>query len=393
MPDTQPALKRAPYLQSVIADSLTVLWRTDIGTSAALKYRLMGTDEWQIASGATRLTNTNVIENEVTIHSLVSDTTYEYQIFTNNFQMSDYTYRFRSASGSDDQTVSFFAVGDIGSALEEGGTPDLLGKALEKEAQKFDLGVLMGDITYYNGKKEDYDHNFFRHFDKVFAYVPVYPVMGNHDWNGFTDVPDFVYEWKLPHNEYYYSFDYGNVHFIGLDSKKGEFYEYEQQVDWLKKDLSNIEPDMWIVVFLHYNGKSCTYKNDNEKVMKLYPLFEMSGVDLVLNGHAHTYERLRPMNGDGVPFTEAPGDSIYTNPPGFISLTVGSGGILRGFGQDPKPMSSIEDCTHPEIVAKAIHDNIVLELHTNGQSLSGKAWKVRDHQIVDRFTIHKTKKH
>ena len=75
----------------------------------------------------------------------------------------------------------------------------------------------------------------FQYFGDIFPYVPVFTVLGNHDW--YEPEENYIQEWKLPGNEHYYSFDHGNVHFVGLDTKNGELFEYEAQLEWLEDDL------------------------------------------------------------------------------------------------------------------------------------------------------------
>ncbi|MBL3658439.1 metallophosphoesterase [Fulvivirga sediminis] len=383
-------LLRSPYLQCAFKDSLTILWRTDSGEVCHVEYRSSKQEQWKKTTGTTRTTNTEVIENEVVIHGLVPNKKYEYKIFTNQKELlQNESLWFRSPLTKKDTAFTFFAVGDIGEPVDKGGTPDVLAKALEPHVDSLDFGLLLGDIVYPDGSSQRYDKNLFQYFTKVFPYVPTYALLGNHDWQ----LPDdFTKEWKLPHNEHYYSFEYGKTHFIGLDSKVGDFYDYEKQVEWLKNDLKNRAKDTeWTIVFLHHNGKSCTYKKDYDHVVALYPVFEEAKVDLVLNGHAHTYERLNPMNSQGDPIQEYIGKTeAYHNPKGFISITVGSGGKLRGIGSDPKPFTpDPEHCRHPNLVAKANHLWAYLQLSIEGRTLKAKAIGSEKGDIVDEFTIEK----
>lgn len=387
---TQPELVRKPYLQSAIADSVTVLWRTNMGEEARVEYSVKGESNWKTAKGITRKTNTNLIENEVVLTELLPNTDYEYSVFTDTENaLNRDVYHFTSPVSNTDSVFSFFAVGDIGEPVDDGGTPDKLGKALAPFVDSLRFGLLLGDIIYPDGQSEVYDENLFQYFGNVFPYVPVFTVLGNHDWH--EPQQNYMKEWKLPGNEHYYSFDYGNVHFTALDTKNGEMHEYDNQVEWLKEDLANIpESAKWRVVFLHHNGRSCTYKDDYEAVVSLYKLFDEYDVDLVLNGHAHTYERLRPMDANGPTIQNISQDSIYTNPNGFVSITVGSGGKLRGIGSDPTPWEpSPENCDYPNLVAAFTHDWAFLKLDVNGKTLSGTAIATEGNQVVDRFRIEK----
>ncbi len=338
--------------------------------------------EWASTEGITRRTNTGVIENEVTLTGLNPNKKVEYQIFTDGQELlKDQSLYFTSPVAVTDSVFSFYAVGDIGEPIEEHGTPDQLGIALSQYVDSFQFGLLLGDIIYPDGKSAVYDQNLFQYFREVFPYVPVFTVLGNHDWHEPED--NYMQEWKLPGNEHYYSFDHGKVHFIGLDTKNGEMYDYDRQIAWLKNDLANRREDLdWTIVFLHHNGKSCTYKHDYEGVVSLYPIFAEYGVDLVLNGHAHTYERLNPMNGEG--------EVVSSPDSGFISITVGSGGKLRGIGSDPNPWTPEPDsCRYPGLVAAYVHDWAFLSLEVDGKRLTGRAITTSDFQVVDAFEIGK----
>lgn len=389
--DQPISLMRKPYLQSALGDSLSILWRTDIGKSCKVLFRKEKMTEWQEVRGITRNTNTGLIENEVTLHNLDVKTIYNYKLYTDNERLLPFDkLHFTSPASHADTSFSFFAVGDIGEPIETHGTPDQLADALEPYLDSLQFGVFLGDIIYPDGKSEIYDKNLFEHFVNVFPYIPIFTVLGNHDWHDPDE--NYLKEWKLPGNEHYYSFDYSNTHFIALDSKNGDLHDYDAQIEWLKNDLRKHQgTQQWIVVLLHHNGKSCTYKNDYDAVISLYPVFEQYEVDLVLNGHAHTYERLNPMDGQGgVTSAKDASTSKLFNPEGFVSITVGSGGKLRGYGSDPKPYTPDPDnCRHPGLVAASVHENAFLWLDIEGNKLSGKAISTYDHSILDKFIIVK----
>lgn len=385
----KPVVTRKPYLQSALADSITILWRTNEGNSCHVAYKSSGSSEWKYQKGLTRKTNTGVIENEVVLTDLLPLTTYQYKVYTNDLSLLEKeSYNFKAPVAYNSTSFSFFAVGDIGEPIEDGGTPDLLAKALAPYSDSVNFGLLLGDIIYPDGRSEDYDVNLFDHFGGVFPYVPVFTVLGNHDWH--NPQQNYMKEWKLPGNEHYYSFNKGNAHFTALDTKNGEMHDYEKQLKWLEKDLSSIPDDIeWRIVFLHHNGKSCTYKNDYEAVMSLYELFEKYDIDLVLNGHAHTYERLNPMDGKGN-VIETGNSNHYQSPEGFISITVGSGGKLRGIGSDPTPFTpDPENCKYKGLVAAYAHEWAFLFLEINGNQLRAKAISTENHKILDTFTIKK----
>ncbi len=386
------SLTRLPYLQMAYADSVTILWRSPIGINSSLRFRPAdSTVRWQTIKPKQRRTNTEQLEHEAVLQQLQAATKYHYQILLNGQAFLDTLFSFHSAILPTDSSFNFFAVGDIGEAVEVEGKPDRLAQSLIQSPLRYDFGLLLGDIVYPNGESMHYDTHFFQHFKTYLSATPVYTILGNHDWNEPQN--NYMQEWKLPGNEHYYSFRYGNCQFIAVDSgPRGEIYEYPTQKAWLEAELKAAQGKVdWVVVFLHHNGKSCTYKRDEPAVMSLYPLFEAYQVDLVFNGHAHTYERLHPMDGNGTPTpTDFSATTNYHQPKGFISITIGSGGKLRGELSDPTPFTpNPSDCRHPNLVAQYAHECAYLGLELQGRRLKATAYHTSTGQVIDQFFIQK----
>ena len=385
-------LLRMPYLQCALSDSVSILWRTNYGNDCAVQYKSVDENEWQKQKGIVNITNNVTVENTVTLSGLKEGQKYNYRIFTDNTLLAPEKKFELKAHVSDKKTpFSFYAGGDIGQPLAKGGKQYLMAKTIMERPTTFDFGLLLGDIVYPNGESEGYDLHLFPYFEDVFSNAPVYAVIGNHDWHVDPE-QNFRQEWKLPGNEHYYSFDYANTHFIALDSKEGDFYEHETQMEWFKTDLEEAQGKYdWIIVLIHHNGKSCTYKPDYEIVMDLYTLYEKYGVDLVLNGHAHTYERLNPMNGNGE-VLEGSQDEIhnYGEMDGFISITAGSGGKL--YDKNGYSLTTNLDsltCKYPNLVAAATHATQFLEVTISGKVLSAKSIETVNGEETDSFTIRK----
>lgn len=115
---------------------------------------------------------------------------------------------------------------------------------------------------------------------------PLFPVYGNHEMS--TNILDeFFY---LPNNERsWYSFDFGHVHFIALDTNRLNSSETEQ-IDWLRSDLENHQDKKWKIAFFHHPPFSPIVKDGNVLVReKFIPIFEEYGVHLVISGHSHVY--------------------------------------------------------------------------------------------------------
>ncbi|WP_224994430.1 metallophosphoesterase family protein [Cesiribacter sp. SM1] len=387
-----PVLLRQPYLQTALADSISILWRTNKGKNCEVSYKPAGAKEWQKASGVITKKRVGGVENLVTIKGLKAGTVYQYNIFTDGVEMVPETELLFRAPKKATESFTFFSVGDIGEPVDNEGKPDKLAEQISLLNTVPDFGLLLGDIVYPKGESEGYDQHFFNYFGQVFSRVPTFAIPGNHEWMVDPE-QNFIQEWKLPGNEHYYSFDWGNTHFIALDSKEGDFYEYEKQKAWLVRDLKKAKAKgyQWQVVMVHHNGKSCTYKKDTKRLIELYPIFDKYGIDLVLNGHAHTYERLNPMNGRGEALPQWIGKTgLYENVKGFISITVGSGGKLRGVGLDKKPFQpDPENCRHQNLVATANHEWAFLRIKIDDNKLEAEAIGTLDGEVLDRFVMTK----
>ena len=315
-PRIAAGFERGPLLQSLGRDSLTIAWiASDPGTPAVdygptLDY------------GASRAADSDGDRRAVTLQGLVPGATCFYRIRAGErILAAGPEWRFTTDAGRNDSTFAFFVTGDVGRPeMHQTRTA-----ASILRAQPWpDLGLLAGDAVYEKGRSEDYDRHLMFPWRDVFRAIPVWPALGNHDWKS-DPAGNWEREWFLPGNEHYYSFDFGSAHFIALDTGDGRIAELPQQVRWLEADLQQHRAAAWTFVFFHHPGWTCTYKGDNAAVIEHFtPLFERYGVDVVFNGHAHTYERSFPMRqGEPVDTGE---DPHYQDPGAPIYVVSGAGG-------------------------------------------------------------------
>jgi len=202
-----------------------------------------------------------------------------------------------------------------------------------------------GDLSYADGFPPRWD-TFGRLAEPLMSKVPMLVVAGNHDvtLNGVESTA-FRARYPTPYlasgsaSQDWFSHDVGIAHVIGLNSyapvTPGRFDGSNAPMfEWLKGDLASIDRALtpWVIVMFHvpwYSSNAGHYKEALRAQEKLEPLLYDAGVDVVLNGHVHAYERSRPVR------------DWKEDACGAVHLTVGDGGNYEGpYGQswsEPQP--------------------------------------------------------
>lgn len=222
-----------------------------------------------------------------------------------------------------DASVRFVVFGDSG---KEGALQDAVRDQLD--TVPFDLMLHTGDIVYGDGTLAHYERDFFDKYAELLGSVPVFPTSGNHDYQNNRGAP-YLQVFALPENggadgvERWYSFDWGDVHFVALDTEQLG----AAQSAWLAQDLaSNRLP--WKVVYLHRPPYSSGYHGSSPAVRESFSaLFEEHGVQVVFAGHDHNYERTRIIN--GVTYVVTGGGGHSTRAVGHSAFTAFSEDVLH----------------------------------------------------------------
>jgi hypothetical protein len=147
-------------------------------------------------------------------------------------------------------------------------------------------------------------HNYFDQLENVLKSSPLYPTVGNHDEH--DSLVNYKKTFTLPANgeaggtasgrEEYYSFDYANIHVVSLCTEIHDENGRRVQREWLKQDLDKNKQE-WLIACMHQPFHSGGYHPSDEveyaqpQRSDWMPLLEDHGVDLVLSGHNHVYER------------------------------------------------------------------------------------------------------
>ncbi len=197
-----------------------------------------------------------------------------------------------------------------------------------------DLWVMLGDNVYETGTDAEYTAKLFGMYPAMLRKSVPWPAVGNHDTAGSaTPSPTIPYftSFSFPTagqagglasgSKAYYSFDFGNIHFVCLDSMTSSRAPGSAMLTWLQNDLAQNSKD-WTIAFWHHPPYSKgSHDSDTDTIMSqmrqnVLPILDNYGVDLVLTGHSHSYERSYLIDGHyGV-------SSTFTN---AMKLNGGSG--------------------------------------------------------------------
>lgn len=195
-----------------------------------------------------------------------------------------------STAPADPEGFTFLYLGDVQSGYTQWGS--LLDKIYSEDPQ-LRFALLAGDLTD-NGDDENEWGEFLGAAAGLFSWIPLMPAMGNHDGSMYLNF------FALPNNgpvglkQEFYSFDYGNAHFVVLNSNKNADPAARQ---WLREDLQNTAKKWRFAVFHHpAYPVVADYKGIDQSIRQNWvPILEQYGVDMVFVGHQHVYMRTKPL--------------------------------------------------------------------------------------------------
>ena len=320
--DPDFTMKVDPFLQFGTEGSMTVVWETSRPSSSLLRWgeKVLGGDENRHLPHSVEGASKGFIHT-VTLEGLDPGTGYFYQVESEDSEgriLVSPILTFQTAV-EEGTPFAFAVISDTQS------NPVVSGEIAEMawEMRPHFL-VHPGDLVGTGSNKRHWLKEFFPSMNPLLARVPMYPVLGNHEQDA-----RFYYEYMaLPQPEYFYDFRYGAAHFFMVDSNRN-VDPGSEQYRWLEKRLASSKAKWKFVSYHHpsYTSDENDYgdmwsgpsTHGDLRVRALMPLFDKYEVDIVWNGHIHSYERTWPLKGGKV--VEA-GGTIYM-------ITGGGGGGLE----------------------------------------------------------------
>jgi 3',5'-cyclic AMP phosphodiesterase CpdA len=186
-------------------------------------------------------------------------------------------------------SVRFAVIGDTGTGTSQ---QHELGDVLLNSRQGFpyEFVLMLGDNLYGGETPADYKNKFQDVYQQLLdGKVKFYAALGNHD----APAQRFYENFNMDGKEYY-RFTRGNTSFYALNSN----YMDKKQVDWLENELAK-DTSEWKIAFCHHPPYSSGGKHGSDEQLRkvVEPIFVKHGVNVVLAGHEHFYERIKPQKG------------------------------------------------------------------------------------------------
>ena len=319
-------LTRGPYLQMANQTEITIHWRTSAAQNSKVELgTVLGTYPIPVTDG------TSTTEHIIRVTGLAADTKYYYRIGNStNMGNTDAAKFFTTMPPSNTtRKIKIAAFGDCGRNLGNNSLNVNGGSYQDQSLTQYqtflanngidapDAWLLLGDNAYDAGTDAEYTSNFFGIYGStILKNNKLFPSPGNHDYaNSGTRQDDHAVPYyaifDLPSagqcggvastKEEYYSYDIGNIHFLALDAygeeaNKRIYDAGSAQAAWVVNDLA-ANTKKWTVAYWHHPPYTMgSHNSDSEGELismrsNFISILENAGVDLIICGHSHDYER------------------------------------------------------------------------------------------------------
>ncbi|XP_049875404.1 acid phosphatase type 7-like [Pectinophora gossypiella] len=330
-------------------NDMVVTWSTPWETTSVVHYgaghlnNVANGDSWWFTDGGLRRRKQRM--HRVVLEDLEFNTTYLYNVGS-EYGWSE-RFSFTTPPAGQDWVVSAAIYGDLGNENAK----SLPYIQIETQDDLYDFVLHVGDFAYdLHSKNAHVGDQFMRQIQPIAAYVPYMTCPGNHE--AAYNFSNYKNRFSMPGDTdgLYYSWNLGPLHLIAFstelyyDRSNGWFERLKQQWRWIQQDLieatkpENRETRPWIIMYGHRPMYCSSTKNEcdlpdvpqragqglPEPGYGLEPMLKKFGVDLVIFGHEHSYERSLPMYDHKV--YNSSGDDPYVNPLAPVHLITGSAG-------------------------------------------------------------------
>lgn len=341
-PTPAPSLVLGPYLQMPHAGGMTLVWETDRPSPG------------EVAYGETEAYGAQAVDpaapqrrHAIEIPGLVPGLTYHYQIRADGLPLtSDLTFHPPPSLRAGPLRVAVFGDTRTGHSTHRA----VIGRVVAWEP---DIALHTGDLVSHGSSFSEW-LTFFDIEDPLLRRTALLPTLGNHE-----DVSEQYFDlFYLPPNERWFRLEIGPALFISLElDGRASFEEGSEQYAWLESVLKQ-HTSGWVIVWGHIPPHSAVSENSEEVNIRraLGPLFEDYGVDLVLSGHHHDYQRY------------VLGGQTYI-------ITGGGGAELHPVTQEEDGMQAFANEAH--FVGLVIRDDTL-----TGDAISSAG------EILDHFILH-----
>jgi len=327
-------LLRHPYLQNVQAHRASVLWTTDTagnGTVTATSPRHGSTTvsaTMQAFQPAQTGLTAAFYQYQADLTGLASGAAYTYSLAMDGQALAsnpqEFVFHTAPRNG-----FSFLAFGDSGACSSQ---QQILAGLMAAEPD-ISMVVHLGDLAYPDGTFADLESGYYAINAPLMRRLPFFSTPGNHEYNTDNAAP-YLAGIAAPASGVptvdegrYYSFDWGCAHFVAVDSNQLAGSSANQMLEWLDADLA-ATPQPWRIAFLHHTPYPTGFHVGDPLCVAVQemvtPILEQHGVQLVLAGHEHAYERTYPLAG-GKPAAAGTPSTLYV-------VSGGGGGALEAVG-------------------------------------------------------------
>lgn len=297
--------------QVITADSTTsrtFMWQSDYAEeNPVVEYRQAGDDDslMQLPASSDAFSDDGVTTyiHTAAVSDLKPGTAYEYRVGAGDKRSS--WQSFHTAQGHDFKALIF-----PDSQSSDYSVWAATAQPAWQRNQDAQFFINMGDLVD-NGQDYYQWNAWFDVVGDMIARIPVVPLLGNHetydkDWK--VRMPEaYLHLFALPridrekYQNQFYSFDYGDVHFVVLNTQSQELADFEPSLDedevaWFKEDMAKTTKK-WKIVLMHKDPLQYGFANRPQPREEGFspegrlwmPLFDQYGVDAVLSAHLHTY--------------------------------------------------------------------------------------------------------